>query len=216
MSIKQIDPKKTFHCDKCSTIARTKRELKLHIKADHQMIKEIKCEDCDKKFHEHWELEVHSEEHNKENKFNCAFCDKTFLLEWRLNKHLENHEKKSKICCHYFNNNKRCPFEDIGCMFLHEKSKLCKNLKCQRILCQFRHIKIISTVKTNEKVDFALQNKEAKKSCDQCETKFTEKEHLLKHIKDVHENHEKTGHPREKSITFSCNQCEYQTIQKEL
>ena len=75
ISIKQNKSKKIFKCDKCSIIAKTKRELKVHIKADHQIIKELECEDCNKKFKENWELEVHSKEHNKENKFNCTICE---------------------------------------------------------------------------------------------------------------------------------------------
>ena len=27
-----------------------------------------------------------------------------------------------KIRCHYYNNTKPCPFDEIGCMFLHEKT----------------------------------------------------------------------------------------------
>jgi hypothetical protein len=28
--------------------------------------------------------------------------------------------------CHYFNNDKKCPFEELGCKFLHSVSQICK------------------------------------------------------------------------------------------
>ena len=38
-----------------------------------------------------------------------------------------------------------CPYEEIGCKFLHRKSKFCKDKEsCQENLCQFQHKKNIS------------------------------------------------------------------------
>ena len=48
-----------------------------------------------------------------------------FYLKWRLEKHMTGHEKLDSKFCHYFNNNKTCPFEQIGCMFKHAKSRKC-------------------------------------------------------------------------------------------
>ena len=45
-----------------------------------------------------------------------------------------------KLFCHYFNNQKKCPFEEIGCMFLHADSEDCKfQNTCNKNLCQFKH-----------------------------------------------------------------------------
>ena len=45
-------------------------------------------------------------------------------------------------CCHYFNNEKHCPYENIGCMFLHQDSENCYfGIRCKNKLCQFKHIK---------------------------------------------------------------------------
>ena len=42
--------------------------------------------------------------------------------------------------CHYFNNGKKCPYEDIGCMFNHKVSDTCRyNQFYRNRLCQFRH-----------------------------------------------------------------------------
>lgn len=55
------------------------------------------------------------------------------------------HTNKRKIYCHYFNNDKNCPYEKIGCKFVHETSKLCRNGdRCPKKLCYFQHNKSIS------------------------------------------------------------------------
>jgi hypothetical protein len=83
------------------------------------------------------DYEKHLEEEHKSNKkFSCKDCGKGFVIRWRLKKHENIHTSTMKKNCHFFNNNKRCPYEDLGCMFLHQKSpmwifdRLCSNLKC--------------------------------------------------------------------------------------
>ena len=77
----------------------------------------------------------------------CDKCDKTFYLKWRLAKHKSIHQTKNVRFCHYFNNEKLCPFEEIGCMFLHAKSEICRFKKsCKNDLCQFRHDAIYHNV----------------------------------------------------------------------
>ena len=41
--------------------------------------------------------------------------------------------------CHYFNNQKSCPFELLGCKFKHEESPTCKFQNRFNSLCPFRH-----------------------------------------------------------------------------
>ena len=129
-------------------------------------------------------MEIHISEHNTPKEFKCDICEKSFYLEWRLRKHLENHKDTLKVFCHYFNNEKVCPFEEIGCKFIHKDSKPCKNGgKCEKKLCQFRH-NTKEVNKTNKKddvdkiekiLDFALQNKDAIISCDKCDYKTSHK-----------------------------------------
>ena len=46
--------------------------------------------------------------------------------------------------CHYFNNNLTCPIEEMGCMFAHKMSDMCKFDKtCTGNLCSFGHTKSI-------------------------------------------------------------------------
>lgn len=200
VKIDQKDLKKTLKCDKCNLIVQNKKVLKDHMRTAHEKRKEIICDICSKTVFENWEIEVHSKEHNKLHKFNCTKCNKTFLLEWRLKKHLENHSDSKKIFCHYFNNKKPCPFEEIGCMFTHEKSKLCRNdIACERILCQFRH-KNFNHVK-DKNPDSTIGNKEhfekengnkvtnsknGEFNCDQCTKIFKNKNDLKEHKQADH------------------------------
>jgi hypothetical protein len=63
-------------------------------------------------------------------------------LKWRLSKHLQTHSSTTTKKCHYFNNGKACPYEDIGCMFAHEHSDVCKfGQGCRNKLCSYKHKK---------------------------------------------------------------------------
>ena len=67
---------------------------------------------------------------------------------------LNLHKATKKIRCHYYNNTKPCPFDEIGCMFLHEKSKLCKNAdSCQMKLYQFKQIESMKNEMSIESMD---------------------------------------------------------------
>ena len=86
-------------------------------------------------------LEVHiRNEHEHVKDYKCDVCDKGFVLKWRMLKHQDCHRGPGKKKCHFFNNRKTCPFEEIGCMFAHEASEICRfdNI-CDNQLCPFQH-----------------------------------------------------------------------------
>ena len=53
-------------------------------------------------------------------------CSNEFVLEWRLSKHQIKHRNDTQKKRHYYNNGKNCPYDEIGCMFAHEQSDMCK------------------------------------------------------------------------------------------
>ena len=64
-----------------------------------------------------------------------------------MEKHMRDHIVDIKLC-HYFNNDKPCPYDEVGCKFKHETAPECRcNLKCTFKLCQFTH-----TTKKGEEV----------------------------------------------------------------
>ena len=52
--------------------------------------------------------------------FKCGNCDKLFHLQWRLRKHEQLHTQRSSKPCKYFTSKRGCPFEKLGCKFLHQ------------------------------------------------------------------------------------------------
>ena len=97
------------------------------------------CDDCGLTFTKNSGLESHMENiHAKEKLHKCDTCEKSFYLNWRLKKHVLMHSKKP-IFCHYYNNGNNCPYQDIGCMFLHERAGLCIFRNCKKVLCQYQH-----------------------------------------------------------------------------
>ena len=66
-----------------------------------------------------FELEIHMVTvHGLEKQHSCELCGKRFFHKWRLKKH-----EKSTKPCKYFVTGNTCPFDDVGCKFLLEKSE---------------------------------------------------------------------------------------------
>ena len=64
-----------------------------------------------------------------------------------MEKHTSDHRVDIKFC-HYYNNDKPCPYDKVGCKFKHENAPECRfNLRCTFKLCQFTH-----TTKKGEEV----------------------------------------------------------------
>ena len=84
----------------------------------------IICNICENTFRTFSDLENHIKvAHENHRQFQCDMCKKTFVLKWRLEKHMNIHNNENCHPCHYFNNGKMCPFEELGCKFLHINSK---------------------------------------------------------------------------------------------
>jgi hypothetical protein len=127
-----------YGCKKCDKTFTYRMDLKTHIKEEHS--KTFKCKSCDETFEARWILEVHMKDHEARKEFKCEICNKEFFLKWRLNQHKRGHDENERRFCHYFNNNKTCPYEEIGCKFRHEISENCYFGKsCKNYLCQFKH-----------------------------------------------------------------------------
>ena len=126
-------------CKKCNKTFKFKKELLKHKQETHPIT--TKCRECERLFTCSIDLEIHVKESHKDIEgFKCNLCEKIFVVEWRLNKHQDMHKVENARNCHFFNNNKHCPFEELGCMFQHLNSPQCYFKKsCRNTLCQFRH-----------------------------------------------------------------------------
>ena len=144
-------------CRACDNSFDTKKSLKMHIKTIHPQ--NIKCKLCEQTFEQNCDLEVHIKaDHEPSGKYKCDTCGKSFALRWRLGKHQESHTSSNNKKCHYFNNNKVCPFEEIGCMFAHALSETCIfGSACSQKLCSYQHEPLNST---HDKTDEQAENVE--------------------------------------------------------
>ena len=64
------------------------------------------------------------------------------------------HTNQGTKKCHYFNNAKTCPYEEVGCMFLHESSETCYLSKnCKNKLCPYQHHSAIIEDEAKDKLN---------------------------------------------------------------
>ena len=157
-------------CGSCNFTCSSRNSFKLHNSAEHGH--RVKCEFCDDMFGKNSELEAHIKtHHNTEKTFECEQCGKSFVLEWRLRKHQGIHKEGTIKRCHYFNNQKNCPYEELGCMFEHSYSGICKYGKnCYKAMCSFQHNKVGELLK-----------------CEECDVEVKTENDLDKHISEKHE-----------------------------
>ena len=100
----------------------------------------VNCDHCQDKFNSQSALEKHMIDNNVADEFKCDECNVTLFSKWRLQKHMKNHSKRQTRNCHYFNSNKKCPFQHLGCKFPHRFSVACRNgVTCNVYMCQFKH-----------------------------------------------------------------------------
>ena len=155
----EYNPKRTDEtskkCKICEESFSSQSFLKKHLVENHPS--RIKCKKCETTFERNSDLEVHiTNNHEGTDQHSCDICGKTFVLKWRLKKHTDGHNNKSQKYCHYYNNDKSCPYEEIGCKFQHQISEKCVfGQKCKNKLCQFKHEVLIEN---HEKVIDVLEN----------------------------------------------------------
>ena len=167
---------------------------------DEQVPKSIKCEECNEEFTRNCDLEVHLDGHTREKEFKCEVCGKGFFLQWRLRKHKELHQTQiNQRFCHFYNNSKPCPYENIGCMFVHSKSGKCKLASCRFRLCQFEHEdKNENDIETVASEDSEHESEDehmddsvcyGENDCHLCECKFTCLDDLCEHFRCFHQEY---------------------------
>ena len=111
-----ITPKcRKIKCKMCTEIFGSVKDLNIHHKQDHGI---VRCEKCEKYFSTQSSLDKHSYTHG-ELKFNCELCGKCFSFESRLDQHMLVHIN-NKLSCPKKSCDKQ--FKSIGDLNRHVRS----------------------------------------------------------------------------------------------
>ena len=99
-------------CSSCGEIFENIKNLRIHKRNVHSAMRDgtFKCDQCDKMFDVEWKLNAHQKLHKK--MYPCNQCDKSFKYKETRRKHTTAVHEKIILYCHFYNNNKKCPFEN--------------------------------------------------------------------------------------------------------
>ena len=106
--------------------------------------------------------------------------------------HKKIHETGARYC-HYYNNSKHCPYDAIGCKFLHENSGACTFSPCINSLCQFEHSEISDPIKNSDIETLGDSENDSvtygENDCHLCDKTFTCLNSLCDHFQRCHEEY---------------------------
>ena len=186
---------RTFQCKKCVAAFKTPGQLKRHYQTTHDNSGPLQCEVCSVMLENKIKLRQHRVSH-KERKYKCSMCDFKFSRPKKLDSHfLRVHtdlkKEECKVCGGFFN--------ELDAHFKRRHTDINKKV-C--IVCGdvFKHLK-----NHLKRTACGLGKKmEATFNCELCTKKFTMKDGLKRHLKEVHEQIKK----------HACEQCEYRTFSR--
>ncbi|KAJ6631742.1 Zinc finger protein, partial [Pseudolycoriella hygida] len=95
----KINHKKTFECDVCGKVFRTRLHLKVHFPT-HMVVKPYLCEICSRPFARANNLRRHKLTHVTEKRFICDECGKRFPANYLLRQHkAKSHTEVARVLC---------------------------------------------------------------------------------------------------------------------
>ena len=172
-----------YKCDLCPKSYSQPAYLRNHKAAAHFGLKLFKCNLCDKSYTDPTPLTNHIRTiHAVAGSFKCNECNEKFTHEPKLKAHIYRKHKKLEK-----------PKEKCGyCHKLYDKDKIkghvqrhldIENAKwrcsiCSKVVCNEKTLKV--HVKTQH------IKKEKTLKCERCETMFSNKQNLLRHISFIH------------------------------
>ena len=120
--------------------------MKISAKVENKLImveqtNEMKCKICGQEFERICDLDEHlGMSHEKSKQYKCDLCSFECSLKRRFKEHMHSNHKQMQRTCHYYNNEKVCPYQSIGCKFAHSEAAFCLyGETCNRNKCPFRH-----------------------------------------------------------------------------
>ena len=155
-----------------------------------EMIHRRPCHLCNKPFTKNSDLEIHLMEiHGVEKKFSCEVCEKEFVLEWRFKKHITMHTATGIKPCRFYNNKTKCPYEDIGCMFLHKfkQGDIIDTVTDESEVEEIELIREVDPVSEQDLSDAVQEHPLNNNKCHLCSKQLNSKDDLYIHVESEHE-----------------------------
>lgn len=189
---------KCLTCDFCGFETNLKNNLKQHMKKKH-MTWEI-CKLCDKalvgtnllchnqKFHQKDDLEHYI----------CQICDKQFKTQTKLTSHVKEHSPDDRLVCKYCNrtfSNPRARLEHVKYVHEYEGDEVSCPI-CSKGFKRLRYLK--RHLEYHEKIKDPRPPEKYPFPCDECEMRFMQEKHFLKH---------KSLHEKKRSLKLTCRYC---------
>ncbi|KAJ6644038.1 Protein glass [Pseudolycoriella hygida] len=147
------------------------------LKDNQNLIKNLMCEHCGKKFRKRHQLCVHTRIHTKEKPFLCDVCKKSFVLSHHLKAHLRIHASDPQ---------ERKPFKCTYCnKMFSENSSLSRHIKIHEnvklFMCKFCNKKFITLADVRKHL---VRHSGLKPyQCKLCDKKYSNPSNLSKHKK---------------------------------
>ena len=114
------------------------------------------------------------------SKLSWQTCSKVAILWFIL--YLKQILAENVKHCHYLKNEKCCPFDEIGYMYLHEHSDQCKSQPCSNRLCMNKHQVRCQDVIEDVERDWDNAKDYHKDQCHICRKQLGSKDDLFNHV----------------------------------
>ena len=136
------------------------------------------CNKCGETFANNFEFENHMVQvHGLDKTHACEICGKRFYLKWRMNKHRNTHGGSRKPC-KFFQDGNVCPFNEVGCKFVHEETDTVDNEEKMEHGCEDPDA--VTIVEPDDTV--------GENQCHLCMKDFDSKDSLFDHFETDHYN----------------------------
>ena len=186
-----VERQKTLKCDICDFCTDTTSSIRTHRKIHFPAVKTFDCDKCNKVFRTRSRLSRHQislHDESAEKKFKCEQCDRPFLEKYNMMKHIDLvHNKVKRFFCKECGKGlyKRCDLLHHIVVKHPDTTQPPQEWKCVECKKTYPHSRAL---KHHTRV---VHNSIPRYPCDPCGQKFKTKQHLLRHSKrEAHRNNE--------------------------